>query len=72
METAKDIMDHFITRAKNLHEFEVTTRVPDDFRFNGVVPFDMRIEEETIYAKVWAIEFDEAAKKLNDWLETCK
>jgi hypothetical protein len=72
MSTAKDITDHFINRAKNLVEFEVTTRVPDDFRFNGVIPFDMRIEDETIYAKVWAVEFDEAAKKLDDFLETCK
>lgn len=72
MATAKDITDHFINRAKNLVEFEVTTRVPDDFRFNGVIPFDMRIEDETIYAKVWAVEFDEAAKKLDDFLETCK
>jgi len=72
MNTAKDITDHFINRAKNLVEFEVTTRVPDDFRFNGVIPFDMRIEDETIYAKVWAVEFDEAAKKLDDFLETCK
>lgn len=72
MSTAKDITDHFINRAKNLVEFEVTTRVPDDFRFNGVVPFDMKIEDDTIYAKVWAVEFDEAAKKLDDFLETCK
>lgn len=72
MENAKDIMDHFINRAKNLQEFIVTTRVPEDFRFNGTMPFDLRIEDETIYAKVWALEFDEAAKKLDDWLETCK
>jgi hypothetical protein len=72
MKTAKDIMDHFINRAKNLQEFEVTTRVPEDFRFNGVVPFDLRIEDDTIYATVWALEFDEAAKKLDDWLEICK
>ena len=72
MENAKEIFDHFINRAKHLQEFEVTTRVPDDFRFNGTIPFDMRIEEDTIYAKVWAVEFDEAAKKLDDWLENCK
>ena len=39
---------------------------------NGVVPFDLRIEDATIYATVWALEFDEAAKKLDDWLEMCK
>ena len=67
-----DMAANLIFRAKNLVEFEVTTRVPDDFRFNGVIPFDLQIKDETIYAKIWAVEFDEAAKRLDDWLETCK
>ena len=72
METAKDIMDHFINRAKHLQEFEVTTRVPDDFKFNGVVPFDMSIHDETIYAKVWAVDFNEAVFRLDKFLNECK
>lgn len=72
METAKDIMDHFIQRAKNLQEYIVETDVPENFRFNGTIPFDIEIKENIIYAKVWAVEFDEAAKKLDTWLETCK
>jgi hypothetical protein len=72
MTTAKYIADHFINRAKMLNEFEVTTRVPDDFRFNGLIPFDIKIVDDTIYAKVWAIDFDEAAKRLDDWLENCR
>ncbi len=72
MTTAKDIMDQFIYRAKNSHEFEVTTGVPENFRFNGVVPFDMKIENDTITAKVWAVEFDEAAQRLDDFLDSCK
>jgi hypothetical protein len=67
-----DMATNLIFRAKHLVEFEVTTRVPEDFRFNGAVPFDLQIKEETIYAKVWAVEFDEAAKRLDDWLDTCK
>jgi hypothetical protein len=72
METAKDITDHFIQRAKNLQEYIVETDVPENFRFNGVIPFDIEIKENVLYAKVWAVEFDEAAKKLDEWLETCK
>jgi hypothetical protein len=72
MSTAKDIMDHFIYRAKNLQEFIVETDVPDDFRFNGTIPFDLEIKENVIYAKVWGVDFDEAVSRLNDWLETCK
>ena len=61
-----------IFRAKNLSEFIVTTEVPDEFRFNGEIPFDMRIKDSIITAKVWAVDFDEAAKRLDDFLGTCK
>jgi hypothetical protein len=72
MDTAKDIMDHFISRAKNLQEFTVCTNVPHDFRFNGVVPFDINIKDEEIEAKVWAIDFEEAVNRLDEWLNTCR
>ena len=67
-----DIANNLIFRAKNLHEFTVTTEVPENFRFNGVVPFDMSIVDNQIEAKVWAVDFNEAAKRLDDFLGTCK
>ena len=67
-----EMSNNLIFRAKNLNEFTVTTEVPEDFQFNGVVPFDMQIQDNIIYAKVWAIDFDEAAKRLDDFLGTCK
>ena len=67
-----DMANNLIFRAKNLHEFVVTTEVPKDFRFNGVVPFDMSIIDNQIEAKVWAVDFDEAAKRLDNFLGTCK
>jgi hypothetical protein len=72
MSTAKDIMDQFIDRAKNLHEFTVCVNTPYDFRFNGVVPFDINIKNGEIEAKVWAVNFEEAVDRLDAWLETCK
>lgn len=72
MNTAKDICDQLINRAKNLVEFTVVTEVPDNFRFNGVVPFDMNIVDDEIQAKVFAETFDEAAQQLDNWLETCR
>lgn len=72
MSTAKDIADHFINRAKHLNEFTVTTSVPEGFRFNGLIPFDMQIKEGQIEAKVWAVDFDEAAHRLNEFLDTCQ
>lgn len=67
-----DMANNLIFRAKNLHEFTVTTEVPENFRFNGVVPFDMSIVDNQIEAKVWAVDFNEAAKRLDNFLGTCK
>jgi hypothetical protein len=67
-----DMANNLIFRAKHLQEFVVTTSVPEDFRFNGVVPFDMHIAEGEICAKVIAIDFNEAVETFDKWLETCK
>jgi hypothetical protein len=67
-----DMANNLIFRAKNLTEFTVTTEVPDEFRFNGEIPFDMEIKDSIIVAKVWAVDFNEAAKRLDDFLGTCK
>jgi hypothetical protein len=67
-----DMANNLIFRAKNLQEFVITTDVPEDFRFNGVVPFDMEIKEGEIYAKVYGIDFNEAVHTFDKWLETCK
>lgn len=68
---AADIANNLIFRAKNLHEFTVTTEVPENFRFNGLVPFDIQIKEGQIAAKVWAVDFDEAAQRLDQFLQNC-
>lgn len=67
-----DMASNLINRAKHLKEFIVTTTVPDGFRFNGLIPFDMKIDGDNLEAKVYAIDFDEAAHRLNEYLETCK
>ena len=67
-----DMANNLIFRAKNLQEFVIETNTPDNFRFNGVVPFDMTIVEGVISAKILAIDFDEAVNLFEKWLETCK
>jgi hypothetical protein len=67
-----DMMHNLIHRAKNLQEFVIETNVPDDFRFNGVIPFDMRIEDSVIYAKVYALDFEEAVNLFDKYIESCK
>jgi hypothetical protein len=61
-----------IFRAKHLQEFVVETELHDDFKFNGVIPFDIEITGSIMSAKVYAIDFNEAVNKLHNFLETCK
>lgn len=72
MATAKDLTDTLIFRAKNLVEFECQTEVPENFSFNGIIPFDMSIKNNIITAKIWAIDTKEAARKLAEYLESCR
>lgn len=67
-----DMANQLIFRAKHLNEYVVTTTVPEDFRFNGLIPFDISIKDGEINAKVYGIDFDEAVHIFDTWLETCK
>ena len=67
-----DMANNLIFRAKHLNEYTVTVDVPEDFRFNGLVPFDLQIKEGVIYAKVYALDFAEAVQRLDNFLESCK
>lgn len=67
-----DMANNLIHRAKNLQEFVVETDVPEDFQFNGLIPFDMQIKDSIITARVWAIDFNEAVAQLDKFLESCK
>ena len=64
-----DMATNLIFRAKNLQEFTVTTELPDDVGFRGVIPFDMQITGSILEAKVWAVDFDEAVHRLNELLQ---
>jgi len=64
-----DMATNLIFRAKNLQEFVVTTELPDDFAFSGVIPFDLQITGNILEAKVWAVDFNEAVDRLNEFLQ---
>ena len=64
-----DMATNLIFRAKNLQEFVVTTELPDDFSFRGVIPFDMQITGNILEARVWAVDFNEAVDRLNEFLQ---
>ena len=51
-------------RIKALQEFEVKTTLPEDFRFNGRVPFDMQIVGDEVTIKVLALTLEEAMMRV--------
>jgi len=63
-----DMAMNLIYRAKNLQEFTVEVEVPDNFRFNGLIPFDMTIEDNIMKAKVYGLDFDEAVATFDKYL----
>ena len=55
-------------RIKALQEFEVKTTLPEDFRFNGRVPFDMQIKDGEATIKVLALTLEEAMMRVDSFL----
>jgi hypothetical protein len=47
-------INEVMNRLKNLQEFEVSIDIPDEFIFNGTIPFDMVIDRD-LSAKVLVI-----------------
>jgi hypothetical protein len=39
-------INQVMNRLKNLQEFEVVIDIPDEFIFNGTIPFDMVIDRD--------------------------
>jgi hypothetical protein len=67
-----DMANDLINRAKNLQKYVVETDVPEEFRFNGTIPFDIQIKDNIISAEVYGVDFNEAVNTFDKWLETCK
>jgi hypothetical protein len=57
-----------LDRIKALQEFEVKTTLPEDFRFNGRVPFDMEIVGDEATIKVLALTLEEAMMRVDLFL----
>jgi hypothetical protein len=50
-----------------LEEFEVTLEMPDEFMFQGVVPWDMKVVDRTVTVKLLALSKDEAENKVFEY-----
>ncbi len=57
-------------RIRNLDEYEVEIVVPDEFQFDGPVPFDMEIAGGVAWVRVIAASMEEAKFKVNEYFES--
>lgn len=66
MTTSKEL-DQVLNRIKNLQEWEVVVKVPEDFQFYGAVPYSMTISDGIAYVKVVAATLEEAMMKAKNY-----
>lgn len=64
--------DAVMNRIKNLTEFEVQVDIPEDFQFDGVVPYDMSISGDKAFVKVVATNIVEAKQKAMEYFHGSK
>lgn len=69
MSTAKEITDKLIKKVKKMKTFEVIIPIPDDFAFNGVVPFDLIVKDEVMVFSVLAGDYDEALGMVEKYID---
>ena len=62
-----------MNRIKNLQEFEVYIDIPDEFMFNGTIPFDMVIDRD-LSARVLVVaeSQEEAESKVAEFFKELK
>ena len=70
-ETAKDLTDQLISRAKNLKEFVVERYMDFPPFVNGRIPFDIQHTQGGPYRFfAYALSQEEANKIVDSWLDT--
>lgn len=59
-----------MNRIKNLQEFEVCIDIPDEFMFNGTIPFDMVVDRnQSARVLVIAETQEEAEEKVEQFFK---
>lgn len=58
--TAKQLMDELLAKLSVSRMYDVVLPLPEDFQFNGLVPFDMEIKDRIAVIKIPASSREEA------------
>jgi hypothetical protein len=69
MKNAAEFAQNLIERARRMQEFRIVKTQPENFIFNGRVPFDVRIEKNTMTFTVHAIDLAEANAMVDKYLD---
>ena len=65
----KQLAQNVIERAMKMKTFRIIRSRPDDFEFNGPVPFDVKINKEDVMTfTVYALNLEEANKQVDNYL----
>lgn len=61
-------MRDVMKRIKTLQVYNIERDLPEDFNLSGKVPYDIKITEDKIFLKVYAISLDEANQRVDEYL----
>lgn len=63
------VIEEIMERIKKLNEYEVTREMPEEFAFNGTIPFDIKIKNGIGTFKVIAVSMNEAEERVSKYLK---
>jgi hypothetical protein len=69
MKNAAEFAQNLIERARRMQEFRIMKPEPDNFMFNGKVPFDVSIKNGMMTFTVHAVDLAEAHAMVDKYLD---
>ena len=69
MKNAAEFAQNLIERARRMQEFRIMKPEPENFMFNGKVPFDVKIKNGTMTFTVHAVDLAEANAMVDKYLD---
>jgi hypothetical protein len=59
-------------RITKLEPWEIKINLPEDFHLEGVIPYDIIIQDDKATIKIVAASREEAIHKVIGWVESCR
>lgn len=59
-------------RIKSLEAWEVRVELPEDFHLEGIIPYEIHIENNVASIKLVAVSSEEAVEKAIIWIDSCR